>query len=68
MNKQHHKVRFYEGDGTPFRSVKTDRNAPCKCGSGRKSKLCCGVEVKYYHSKPPPKADLNELIEKIKLD
>jgi hypothetical protein len=24
-------------------SLRTDRNAPCACGSGRKSKKCCGV-------------------------
>ena len=23
-------------------SLRTDRNAPCACGSGRKSKKCCG--------------------------
>lgn len=68
MNKTRRKVRFYEGDGTPFRSVKPDRNAPCKCGSQKKQKACCGVESKYFHSKPPPKSNFEETIEQNQTD
>jgi hypothetical protein len=32
------------------KAVKTDRNAPCPCGSGRKFKVC--------HGAPPPVDDL----------
>lgn len=28
--------------GTPSRTSGRDRNAPCRCGSGRKQKKCCG--------------------------
>ncbi|MDL2310272.1 SEC-C domain-containing protein [Parabacteroides sp. OttesenSCG-928-B22] len=27
---------------------KTGRNELCECGSGRKSKKCCGSETQYY--------------------
>ena len=53
MSNEKRKVKFFEGNGSPMRSVKPDRNAPCKCGSGKKQKLCCGCEVKYFHSRPP---------------
>jgi len=28
----------------PVRSDKVDRNAPCRCGSGRKYKKCCALK------------------------
>jgi tetratricopeptide (TPR) repeat protein len=31
-----------QSSGTPTRSVKVGRNAPCPCGSGKKFKKCCG--------------------------
>lgn len=31
---------------SPRRVLKVGRNDPCGCGSGRKSKQCCGVEIK----------------------
>jgi uncharacterized protein YchJ len=31
-----------DGNGAIRGSLRTDRNAPCACGSGRKSKKCCG--------------------------
>ena len=45
---------IYEGNGSPLRAVKQDRNALCKCGSGKKSKNCCGEDLKYYHSQDDP--------------
>ena len=50
-----HQVLFCAGNGTPFRTIKINRNDPCKCGSGKKSKNCCGTKTKIYHSKPTPK-------------
>ncbi|WP_367179854.1 SEC-C metal-binding domain-containing protein [uncultured Rikenella sp.] len=32
-------------------SKKVGRNAPCRCGSGKKAKHCCGAETKYYSAK-----------------
>lgn len=31
------------------------RNDPCRCGSGKKAKLCCGAETQYKSTKPKPK-------------
>ena len=47
-------VLIAAGDGTPFRALTFNRNAPCKCGSGKKQKNCCGCETKLYHSKKKP--------------
>ncbi|MBV5329762.1 MAG: SEC-C domain-containing protein [Chlorobium sp.] len=60
MKNQDHKVKFYPGNGSPFRTIKISRNDPCKCGSGKKAKNCCGVETMMYHSKPTPKAEEHE--------
>ncbi len=35
--------------GQPVRSVKTGRNAPCPCGSGKKFKKCCGTGSPSVH-------------------
>lgn len=42
------KALFINNSGSPMRAEKTDRNAPCPCGSGKKAKRCCGTETKYY--------------------
>ena len=34
--------------GTQIRSRKQNRNDKCACGSGKKSKNCCGSDTKYY--------------------
>ena len=53
MNKRKEwKVRIIEGNGSPIVSFKKDRNAKCSCGSGKKQKICCGTETKFYHSRP----------------
>jgi len=62
-----HQVLFCAGDGTPFRTVKINRNTPCKCGSGKKAKNCCGTETKIYHSHPAHiNIDLNKVIKEAK--
>jgi len=33
---------------TPIYARKVGRNDPCPCGSGVKSKDCCGTATKYY--------------------
>lgn len=32
----------------PMHSKKVDRNSLCHCGSGKKTKKCCGTQTKYY--------------------
>ena len=48
MAKQNRKVPFICNQGRPLIVEKQGRNEPCKCGSGKKVKQCCGVKVKYY--------------------
>ena len=50
-NHEKRTVRFYQGNGKPFRSEKVSRNEKCRCGSGKKAKHCCGCETKYYSQK-----------------
>lgn len=51
MKDNNRKVMFYQGNGEPIHSQKTDRNALCPCGSGKKAKKCCGCETKYFKTK-----------------
>jgi SEC-C motif len=37
--------------------MKTGRNEPCPCGSGRKWKRCCGAGVRSTHQAPPAPFD-----------
>lgn len=46
--KEKREVRIYDDNGQPLKSEKINRNSPCKCGSGKKAKICCGVDTKYY--------------------
>jgi len=50
MSKKN-RVFVLAGNGSPLRSVKFDRDAPYKCGSGKKQKNCCGCETKFFNSK-----------------
>lgn len=52
MNKERRKVKFVKGDGSPIVTSRQDRNAKCKCGSGKKAKHCCGTETNYFSTKP----------------
>jgi uncharacterized protein YecA (UPF0149 family) len=36
------------GNGKPLMAKSIGRNALCKCGSGKKSKNCCGTDTKYF--------------------
>lgn len=52
MNHEKRMVKIIVGDGHPFVTSKPDRNSKCRCGSGKKSKHCCGDETKFYSTKP----------------
>lgn len=39
------------GNGFPMVAEKQLPNAPCRCGSGKKAKKCCGTDTTYYYSK-----------------
>jgi hypothetical protein len=53
------KGQLIAGNGTPLRAHKHQPNSPCRCGSGRKTKRCCGVLEPYTNSKPNAAADSN---------
>lgn len=44
---------YLRGNGRPFRAEKKDRNAPCPCGSGKKTKRCCGDRTEYFKQVKP---------------
>ena len=52
MEKEKRMVSIIKGNGLPFIAKKTGRNEKCACGSGKKSKNCCGNETKYYQHTP----------------
>ena len=39
-----------KGNGSPLVAKPIGRNEPCRCGSGKKSKNCCGSVTKYINS------------------
>ena len=43
-----------QSSGTPARSVKAGRNAPCPCGSGKKFKKCCDSPLARPLTTPGP--------------
>ena len=48
QHREHSLFKRYKGDwyfyrGEALASIKTGRNAPCVCGSGKKFKQCCGA-------------------------
>lgn len=49
MKKIH--VTLIKGNGYPLRRLKTNQNDPCRCGSGKKTKKCCGAGTIYFFSK-----------------
>jgi len=55
MKKEARKVNMLEGDGFPIRIVSQGRNQKCQCGSGKKSKDCCGVKVNANYTNPADK-------------
>lgn len=52
MNHEKRMVKIVVGDGHPIVTSKPNRNAKCRCGSGKKQKNCCGDETKFYSTKP----------------
>lgn len=40
-----------KGNDFPIVARKIQPNSPCRCGSGKKAKKCCGTETQYYYSK-----------------
>lgn len=55
MNHEKRMVTIHLGDGHPITTAKPDRNAKCKCGSGKKQKNCCGVSTGFFSTKPKDK-------------
>jgi hypothetical protein len=66
----HHasKGQLFAGNGTPLLAQTQQRNASCRCGSGRKAKNCCGVAGQYFNTKPNPEADAKLKAEGYKVD
>ena len=53
---------FHKGDGRPFIVRKQERNALCKCGSGKKAKKCCGKDEQFYCRKPKNTTPAEQII------
>lgn len=51
------KGQLIGGNGTPLLAIKYLPNSPCRCGSGLKTKRCCGTDGGYQNSKPNKEAD-----------
>lgn len=48
MKDKDRKVLFISRKGKlPMNAQHINRNDPCKCGSGKKAKNCCGCETIY---------------------
>ena len=45
------KVTIHVGNGNPMAAQKFDRNSKCRCGSGKKTKHCCGEQTKFFYTK-----------------
>jgi len=52
MNHEQRNVKINKGDGFPIIAVTPERNAKCKCGSGKKTKHCCGTATRFFSTKP----------------
>jgi hypothetical protein len=50
--KQKRTIGLIKGNGSPIIAIKPGRNEPCKCGSGKKTKHCCGASTRYFASLP----------------
>jgi uncharacterized protein YecA (UPF0149 family) len=44
-------MKQIKGNGFPMVVEKINRNAPCKCNSGKKAKHCYGTTTEYYYTK-----------------
>jgi len=56
-NHEPRMVTIHKGNGQPMRAQKQDRNAKCKCGSGKKAKNCCGCATEYYFKDVKPRRE-----------
>jgi uncharacterized protein YecA (UPF0149 family) len=63
MTKEKREVNIIVGNGSPLVTQTFSRNSKCRCGSGKKTKNCCGEPTKYFHTKAnqisEPKRDEN---------
>ena len=64
------KVTIHIGNGSPMAAQHFNRNSLCRCGSGKKTKHCCGTQTKYFYTKiekketkAPDKIEQTETIE-----
>ena len=53
--KEKQMVTVHVGNGSPMAAQHFNRNSLCRCGSGKKTKNCCGTKTKYFHTKNPAK-------------
>lgn len=51
MNHEIRNVTINKGDGFPIIAVTPERNSKCKCGSGKKTKHCCGTKTQFFSTK-----------------
>ena len=56
MNKEEkqRQLTIITGKGKPLMAFKVNRNDPCSCNSGKKSKHCCGDTTRYFVKKLKP--------------
>lgn len=52
MNHEKRMVKFLKGDGFPIVGITPERNSKCQCGSGKKTKNCCGIKSQYFSTAP----------------
>jgi len=51
MNSDKREFNMFKGDGFPLIAITPERNSKCKCGSGKKTKNCCGVKTQVFSTK-----------------
>lgn len=51
MSRQSREFNMINGDGFPLIAVTPERNSKCNCGSGKKTKNCCGVKTQVFSTK-----------------
>lgn len=57
MTKEKREVTIHVGNGSPMATQKFDRNSKCRCGSGKKTKNCCGEPTKFFYTKATKKTE-----------
>lgn len=51
MNHERRKCKMIVGDGFPIVAIAPERNSKCACGSGKKTKNCCGTDTRFFSTK-----------------